>query len=78
MSNTNKASGGYMTAWSEAEHFKPKLGEAVLVHLKAWEPDEWGAGFLGENDIFYLYSEPVEYSEIDYWMQIPPIPEGGL
>lgn len=75
MSNTNKASGGYMTAWSEAEQFKPKDGETVLFHMKSWKPDEYSIGsYLPEDGIVLLGEEPVPYSIVDYWMRIPPIP----
>lgn len=75
MSNTNKASGGYMTAWSEAERFKPNDGEIVLFHLKAWKPDEYSIGsYTPEDGIVLLGEEPVPYSIVDYWMRIPPKP----
>ena len=70
-----QSSGGYMTAWSEAEHFKPNDGETVLFHLKTWEPDEYSIGsYLPADGIVLLGGEPVPYSAVDYWMRIPPIP----
>jgi len=72
-----QSSGGCITGWNEADHFTPKAYEPILIHMKAWKPNEWGIGSYleEENAILLLGGEPIEYSEIDFWMHVPRIPD---
>ena len=74
-----KLVGGYITSWKHAMYFRPKDLEDVLVHLKGNASCEWRFGCYMDNgeyqQIYFDEHYSVPYSDVDYWMDIPPIPE---
>ena len=71
--------GGYVTAWNDARYFQPKDTHDVLVHLKGDARLEWRFGCYMDNgeyqQIYFDEHYSLPYSDVDYWMDIPPIPE---